>query len=942
MKKLHIVKVLFLLLFSITENIKAQQTDLKLWYNKPAEKWTDALPIGNGKLGAMIYGGIAEEHIQFNEATLWTGRPRHYAHAGAYKYLQRIRQLLFDGKQAEAEAMAEEHFMGTKDPNDSIYNLQKTNWLKKVKVDEIPAGVSFNDNNWQQMQLPTLNGWETAGLEGLDGAVWFRVNFNLPIALFGKDLFIDLGRIRDVDFTYINGKQIGSSEGISNKRHYLIPSSLLKSGKNILAVQVINYFDKGGFTGLKSGKPFIIYSANKLVKDTITLNTKWKYWIQNDAAPAYPQYEASYQPFGDFYFQFLKQKNISDYHRELNIENAISSVTYLSNGVKYKREYFASNPNNIIGMHLTANNIGSINLNAFFKTLHKNYHTKKINDSTLALYVQVKDGALKGVSYLNVNALHGKIEITNDKIIIENADEVTFYLTAATNFINYKNVSGNPEKKCRQILQAIKNKIYDFLKASHIKDYQQLFNTFSVKLGNTTNRSLPTDERILKYSHDSDPALIALYMQYGRYLLISSSRQNGMPANLQGIWNESLTPSWGSKYTTNINLEMNYWPVDLLNLSPCSHPLFNMIKGLAIAGKATAKEHYNAEGWVLHHNTDIWLGTAPINASNHGIWVSGAAWLCHHIWEHYLFTGDKNFLLQNYAAMKNAAIFFTDYLIKDPKTGYLISTPSNSPEHGGLVAGPTMDHQIIRDLFKNCISAAKILKVDKNFSKVLQNKYDSIAPNKIGRLGNLQEWMEDKEDTTEHHRHQSQLWGVYPGTDITWAQPNMMKAARQSLLYRGDDGTGWSIAWKVNLWDRFLDGEHALLMLDKLLSSADGSTGEKGGVYKNLFDAHPPFQIDGNFGGAAGIAEMLLQSQNGKIKLLPALPSALKDGEVKGICARGGFELNFKWQNGKLQQVELISNVGNDCILEYKSNRVNLITEKGKHYLFDGNLKQLK
>jgi alpha-L-fucosidase 2 len=344
----------------------------------------------------------------------------------------------------------------------------------------------------------------------------------------------------------------------------------------------------------------------------------------------------------------------------------------------------------------------------------------------------------------------------------------------------------------------------------------------------------------------------------------------------------------------------------------------------------------------LHHNTDIWLGTAPINASNHGIWVSGAAWLCHHIWEHYLFTGDKQFLQENYPAIKSAALFFTQYLIKDPKTGYLISTPSNSPEHGGLVAGPTMDHQIIRDVFKNCIAASKVLSVDKDFSQLLTIKYDSIAPNKIGRLGNLQEWMEDKEDTTEKHRHQSHLWGVYPGTDITWAQPDMMKAAKQSLLYRGDDGTGWSIAWKVNLWDRFLDGDHALVMLDKLLSSADGSTGEKGGVYKNLFDAHPPFQIDGNFGGAAGIAEMLLQSQNGIIELLPALPTALQSGEIKGICARGGFELNFKWENGQLKQVQLISKTGNDCVLKYKNNQLKLTTEKGKHYLFDGNLKLIK
>jgi len=380
-----------------------------------------------------------------------------------------------------------------------------------------------------------------------------------------------------------------------------------------------------------------------------------------------------------------------------------------------------------------------------------------------------------------------------------------------------------------------------------------------------------------------------------------------------------------------------------LNLQPCIKPLFNIISNLSVAGAATAKVHYDAPGWVLHHNTDIWLGTAPINASNHGIWQSGGAWLCHHLWDHYLFTQDKAFLQQVYPEMKGAAEFFAATLVKDPETGYLISTPSNSPEHGGLVAGPTMDRQIIRDLFKNCIAAAAVLHTDAAFSKELQEKYKQIAPNMIGRYGQLQEWMQDKDDTSDTHRHVSHLWGVYPGTDITWDNsPAMMRAAEKSFKYRGDDGSGWSLVWKVNLMARFKHGDHALLLVDKLLSVAEnGNAKERGGVYHNLFDAHPPFQIDGNFGGAAGIAEMLLQSQQGYIDLLPALPTALPDGELKGICARGGFVLNIKWHNGKLQQVQITSKTGHACTIKYGAAQAKFNTVKGKTYTLNGDLKTI-
>ena len=388
---------------------------------------------------------------------------------------------------------------------------------------------------------------------------------------------------------------------------------------------------------------------------------------------------------------------------------------------------------------------------------------------------------------------------------------------------------------------------------------------------------------------------------------------------------------------------MNYWPAEELNLATCSEPFFSIVDDLSQTGKQTAKQHYGAPGWVLHHNTDQWRGTAPVNASTHGIWVSGGAWLCHQLWEHYLYSGDENFLRNRaYPEMKSAAEFFVHFLTKDPNTGYLISTPSNSPEHGGLVAGPTMDHQIIRDLFKNCIAAAGVLGADKAFADTLKTMYKEIAPNKIGKYGQLQEWMEDKDDTADTHRHVSHLWGVYPGTDITSGTPELMKAAAKSLYYRGDEGTGWSLAWKVNILDRMKEADHAYLLFSKLLSPADVNSGkEKGGVYHNLFDAHPPFQIDGNFGGAAGLAEMLLQSQAGFIELLPALPADLPEGTIKGICARGGFILNFKWQQGKLQNVEVQSKTGGVCTLHYGDKTVKLATQKGKRYQFDGALKQI-
>ncbi|RAK70694.1 glycoside hydrolase family 95 protein [Hymenobacter edaphi] len=931
-----------LLLLFLSLAAKAQQP-LTLWYTNPAEKWTDALPLGNGRLGAMVFGGVGQERLQFNETTLWTGRPRPYARPGAAQQLPQLRQLLAQGKQAEAEALAAAHFMGLKDHEEG-YEPLKAAWLQKVKAVGAPQALAAT--GWQLISIPTPNGWEAAGLDGLDGAVWFRTSFELPAAWAGKDLTLSLGRIRDQDLTYVNGQLIGSDEGISKKRRYRVPTAALKAGRNEVLIQVINYYDKGGLIGVKEQQPvFVAYPEGADPATGVALSPAWQYWVQDREPPLTPTFQASYQPFGDVLLDFAPANtpfSTRHYERRLDLQQAKVLTVYNLAGTAFTREFFASYPRNAIVGRLLANGKGLITFKARFGSPHQSRKTYRVDDHTLALAVQVRDGVLRGVSYLRVAARNGKVTVTDQQLQVEGADEVTLYLTAATNYESYQKTDADPEKRAAETMRGVSGQRFDKLLQEHLRDYQPQFNAYSLDLGHTPNEQLPTDERILKFSPTTDPALLALYQQYGRYLLIASSRPGGQPANLQGLWNESLTPSWGSKYTTNINLQMNYWPAEMLGLSACTAPLFGLIGEAAEAGKVTAKEHYNAGGWMLHHNTDLWRGTAPINASNHGIWVTGAAWLTQPVWEHYQFTQDKEFLRQHYPVMKQASQFFLDFLVRDARTGWLISTPSNSPEHGGLVAGPTMDHQIIRDLFKTTSAAAEVLGVDAELRQQLQEKARQLAPNQIGKHGQLQEWLEDKDDPQDTHRHVSHLWGVFPGTDIPWADQKTTQAARTSLTQRGDEGTGWSLAWKVNLWARLRDGNHALHILENLLSPAEtGSGSERGGVYRNLFDAHPPFQIDGNFGGAAGMAEMLLQSHAGYLDVLPALPAAWPAGEVRGLRARGGFVVSLRWQAGKLTGLEIKSESGQPCEVRYGDKKLTLNTKAGKTYKLNGELQPL-
>jgi alpha-L-fucosidase 2 len=783
---------LYLILFSLTlitctktMNVKELNPSLVLWYDKPANGWTEALPVGNGRLAAMIYGGSKTDTIQFNEETLWSGQPHDYANPGAHEYFGKLRELLWAGKQDEAHNLGNEHFMSQ------------------------PFG------------------------------------------------------------------------------------------------------------------------------------------------------QLCYQPFGNIILDFPGHENAVNYQRKLDLEDALSTVLYEVDGVNFKRETFSSAPDQAIVIRLESSKNGALNFTAGMNSPHSNYTVSVDGDEIVFKgkannYPQElgRDGKPYPESKLTfearlkvVNEGGGLIQ-TENTIQVQNAKKVTMFLVAATSFVNYNDISANPSERCEKYLAGLEGKSYEKLKAEHIADYQQLFNRVELDLGSSEISKRPTNERLISFKTDEDPSLVSLLYQYGRYLLISSSRPGTQPANLQGIWNDRMAPPWDSKYTININTEMNYWPAEITNLAECTEPLIKMVEDLAVTGQNVAKEHYNLNGWVTHHNTDIWRGAAPINDANHGIWPTGGAWLSQHLWWRYQFSGDTEYLKNTaYPVLKEASVFFADYLVPDPKNQeWLVSGPSNSPELGGLVMAPTMDHQIIRELFANTIEAAEILEVDAEFVSTLKEKRAKIAPNLIGQHGQLQEWLIDKDDPNNQHRHVSHLWGLHPGNEIhPLTTPELAEACKVTLSHRGDGGTGWSRAWKINFWARLLDGDHSFLLLKNLMVpsiSLETDMRDKGGLYYNLFDAHPPFQIDGNFGATSGITEMLLQShlrdENGDFyqDILPALPSAFSTGKISGIKGKGSFEFSITWENGTLVAVDVKSILGKKLNLRYSGKLIEQETKTGEIFSF--------